>query len=112
MRQVGVRFDRYSPNFIGRDNGENLTAATAIDSTATYNASLSYRLPIHLEPYATVATSHFLDLGQGNELDVYEIQNGTYTQPSTLYEFGVKTSGLPQKVYGSIAAFQQKAILI
>ena len=104
----GVRFDRYSPNFIGRDNGESLTPATSIDTTATYNASLSYRLPIHLEPYATVATSHFLDLGQGNELDVYEIQNGTYTQPSTLYEFGVKTSGLPQKVYGSIAAFQQK----
>jgi iron complex outermembrane recepter protein len=105
---AGARFDRYSPEFIGRDNGESLTSGTASDNAGTYNASLSYRLPIHLEPYATVATSHFLDLGQGNELDVYEVQNGTYIQPSTLYEFGVKTSGLPEKIFGSVAAFRQR----
>jgi iron complex outermembrane receptor protein len=105
---AGVRFDRYSPNFTGRDNGESLTSGTATDNAGTYNGSLSYRLPIHLEPYATVATSHFLDLGQGNELDVYEVQNSTYIQPSTLYEFGVKTSGLPERVFGSVAAFRQR----
>jgi iron complex outermembrane receptor protein len=105
---AGVRYDRYSPDFIGRDNGEGLVSGTASDNAGTYNASLSYRLPFHLEPYATVATSHFLDLGQGNELDVYEVQNGTYIQPSTLYEFGVKTSGLPEKIFGSVAAFRQR----
>jgi iron complex outermembrane receptor protein len=105
---AGVRYDRYSPDFIGRDNGESLVSGTASDNAGTYNASLSYRLPFHLEPYATVATSHFLDLGQGNELDVYEVQNGTYIQPSTLYEFGVKTSGLPERIFGSVAAFRQR----
>jgi iron complex outermembrane recepter protein len=105
---AGVRYDRYSPNFIGRDDGEPLVSGTASNNAATYNASLSYRLPIHLEPYATAATSHFLDLGQGNELDVYEVQNGTYIQPSTLYEFGVKTSGIQEKIFGSVAAFRQR----
>jgi iron complex outermembrane receptor protein len=104
----GVRFDRYSPDFVGRFDGEPLSAAKAKNNAVTYNASLSYRLPIHLQPYVTVATSRFLDLGQGNELEVGQIRNGTYIQPSNLYEAGVKTAGLPQKIYMSVAAFRQK----
>lgn len=104
---VGVRFDRFSPDFMGRFDGEPLSAGKATKNTATYNASLSYRLPF-LQPYATVATSRFLDLGQGNELEVGQVRNGTFIQTSNLYEVGVKTAGLGEKLFASLAAFRQK----
>jgi iron complex outermembrane receptor protein len=105
---VGVRYDRYSPDFQGRFSGEPLAPGKSSDNAVTYNTSLSYRLPIHLQPYATYATSRFLDLGQGNELEVGQIQNGTYIQTSNLYEAGVKTAGLQEKIYASMAFFRQK----
>ena len=100
--------DRFSPDFMGRFDGEPLSAGKATKSTATYNASLSYRLPFHLQPYVTAATSRFLDLGQGNELEVGQVRNGTFIQTSNLYEAGVKTAGLGQKLFASLAGFRQK----
>jgi iron complex outermembrane receptor protein len=105
---VGVRFDRYTPDFMGRFNGEPMTPGKASSNAATYNASVSYKLPFHMQPYFTAATSRFLDLGQGNELDAGQVRDGTYLQNSTLYEGGVKTSGLTQKVFASLAVFRQK----
>jgi iron complex outermembrane receptor protein len=105
---AGFRVDRYSPDFTGRFSGEPMARGVNTDDAVTYNASLSYHLPIHLEPYATASTSRFLDLGQGNELEVGEIQGHAYIQPSSLYEVGVKTVGLPERIYGSLAVFRQK----
>ena len=45
---AGFRVDRYSPDSTGRFSGEALARGTATDTAVTYNASLSYRLPIHL----------------------------------------------------------------
>jgi iron complex outermembrane receptor protein len=106
---VGLRFDRYSPDFWGQDDQDTkLTHATATQNAVTYNASVSYRLPWNLHPYFTVATSRFLDLGQGNELDYAQVLNGTFLATSTLYEGGVKTSGLSNKVFASLSIFRQK----
>ena len=103
---TGVRFDRYSPDFTGRDFGETNARATATQNATTYNASVSYRLPYHVTPYFTAATSRFLDLGQGNELDYSQVQNGTFIQTSNLYEGGVKTS-LGQKLFAAASVFRQ-----
>lgn len=105
---AGVRFDRYTPDMTGRDFGEPNTRATAAENAVTYNASVSYALPFHLRPYFTVATSRFLDLGQGGELDYSQVQNGTFIQTSNLYEGGVKASGLNEKLYASVSIFRQK----
>jgi iron complex outermembrane receptor protein len=105
---AAARVDGYSPDFVGRFSGEPMVRGTNNDTAYTYNASVSYKLPIHLEPYATAATSRFLDLGQGNELEVGEINGHAYIQPSTLYEAGVKTVGLPARIYASVAGFRQK----
>ena len=106
---AGLRYDHYSPDFWGQDDQDtHLTHAKATDNAVTYNASVSYRLPFNLHPYFTVATSRFLDLGQGNELDYAQVQNGTFLATSTLYEGGIKTSGFDNKVYASLSIFRQK----
>ncbi len=104
----GVRYDHYTPNFIGSDNGEPLTRAKDSGGASTFNTSVTYRLPFHIIPYATYSTSRFLDLGQGGEIDYSEIQTHTWIQPSNLYEGGVKTSAFDGKVYGSFSLFRQK----
>ncbi len=104
---TGLRFDRYSPDFTGRDFGEKNTRATATQNATTYNASVSYHLPYHLTPYFTAATSRFLDLGQGNELDYTQVKDGTFIQTSNLYEGGVKSSW-GQKLFASASIFRQK----
>ncbi len=105
---TGARLDRYSPNFWGRDSGYGaLTQASATKISGSYNGSVSYTTPYHLTPYFTVATSHFLDLGQGNEIDYSEIPSGQYVEPSTLYEGGVK-SDIGQYLYAAFSFYRQK----
>jgi iron complex outermembrane recepter protein len=105
---TGARFDRYSPDFWGRDSGNGaLTHETAKNNGGLFTGSVSYRTPFHVTPYVTAATSRFLDLGQGNEIDASEIPGGTYIQPSTLYEGGVKTE-LDQKFFASLGFYRQK----
>lgn len=104
---AGVRFDRYSPDFTGRNFGETNTRATATQNATTYNASVSYHLPYKLTPYFTVANSRFLDLGQGNEIAYSQVKDGTFIQSSNLYEGGVKTSW-GQKLFASASFFRQK----
>jgi iron complex outermembrane recepter protein len=105
---VGVRYDRYTPDFTGRFDGEALHHSSGANNAATYNASVSYKSRYHFEPYFTVATSRFLDLGQGNELDQSQIADGTYIQTSRLYEGGVKSTGLPGRLFAAISVFNQK----
>jgi len=47
-------------------------------------------------------------LGQGNELEVGQVNSGTFIQTSNLYEAGVKTAGLHEKIFASMAVFRQK----
>jgi iron complex outermembrane receptor protein len=104
----GLRYDYYTPDFLGQDNGEGLTRAKDSGGATTYNTSVSLRLPFHITPYFTNSTARFLDLGQGGELDYTELQSHTWIQPSSLYEEGAKVSALDNKVYASFAFFNQK----
>jgi iron complex outermembrane recepter protein len=104
----GLRYDYYSPDFRGQDNGEGLTHATDSGGATTYNTSVSYRLPFHIVPYFSAATSRYLDLGQGGELDYSEIQTHTWIQPSTLYEAGAKASTFNDRIFTSFGFFRQK----
>jgi iron complex outermembrane recepter protein len=104
----GIRYDHYTPDYIGQDNGEGLTRAKDSGHAVTYNTSISYRLPFHISPYFTNATSRYLDLGQGGELDYSQVLNHTWIQPSNLYEAGVKTSAFDNKLFASFDFFRQK----
>jgi iron complex outermembrane receptor protein len=105
---TGARFDRYTPDFWGRYSGEPDTHGVATNNAGTYNASLSYRSRYHITPYFTAASSRYLDLGQGNELDATEIPTGAYIQPSNLYEAGAKAADTSGKYYFSAAFYRQK----
>ena len=104
----GVRLDYYTPDFTGRFNGEPVTHSTNNNTAATYNASVTYTAGKAVFPYFTYATSTYLELGQGSELDQAMVGNGTYLQDSNLYEGGVKFTGLAGKLFASAAMFQQK----
>jgi iron complex outermembrane receptor protein len=104
----GVRIDRYSPDFTGRFNGEPDARGTNTDTAATYNASATYTAGKGLFPYFTYATSTYLELGQGSELDQAMVANGTYLQDSNLYEGGLKFNGAGGRVFASAAMYQQE----
>jgi iron complex outermembrane receptor protein len=104
----GIRYDHYTPDFKGQDNGEGLTHASDTGNATTFNTSVSYRLPMKLIPYFTYATSRYLDLGQGGELDYSQIQNRTWVQPSNMYEGGLKTSAFENKLFASVGIYKQK----
>ena len=104
----GVRLDYYTPDFTGRFNGEPVSQSTSSDTATTYNVSVTYSPGQGLFPYFTYATSTYLELGQGSELDQAMVANGTYLQDSNLYEGGLKFSGLDGRVFASAAMFQQE----
>jgi iron complex outermembrane receptor protein len=105
---AGIRYDHYTPAFKGQDNGEGLTFASDSGNATTFNTSVSYRLPYHIIPYFTYATSRFLDLGQGGELDYTQIQNKTWIQTSDIYETGAKTSNFDNKLFAALSYYKQK----
>ncbi len=104
----GLRIDHYTPNFTGRFNGEALADSTSSDNAFTYNTSVSLTVADAVHPYFTYATSTYLELGQGGELDAAMVANGTYLQDSNLYEGGVKFSGLNNRLFATAAMFRQE----
>jgi iron complex outermembrane receptor protein len=104
----GIRVDHYTPDFTGRFNGEPNQHATSSDTAATYNASASVAAGKGFHPYFTWATSTYLELGQGSELDQSMVAAGTYLQDSNLYEGGVKYSGVQGRAFASASLFRQK----
>lgn len=104
---AGIRLDHYTPDFTGRFNGEASAHASSRDNAVTYNISVSYALS-RLQPYVTYATSTYLELGQGSELDQAMVANGTFLQDSNLYEGGVKFRGLDDHVFVTAAMFRQQ----
>ena len=104
---AGVRYDHYNPESTGRDDGEPDVHESGSAGATTYNVSVSYRLPRRIIPYFTYATSSYLSVGQGGEVDYSTIPNRTYLQPSHLYETGVKMA-ISNKLLASLALFKQQ----
>jgi iron complex outermembrane receptor protein len=103
----GVRYDYYNPSSTGTDGGEPMVHTSGSSGATTYNVSASYRLPYQIVPYFTYATSNYLSVGQGGEVDYSTIPNKAYIQASHLYETGVKVA-LGSKMLATVALFNQK----
>ncbi len=103
----GVRYDHYNPQSTGTDDGEPMVHTSGSDGATTYNVSASYRLPYQIVPYFTYATSQYLSVGQGGEVDYSTIPNKSYIQAAHLSEAGVKMA-LASKMLATLSLFQQK----
>lgn len=104
---AGVRYDYYNLDSTGTDFGEPNVHTSGSSGATTYNVSTSYRLPHQIIPYFTYATSSYLSVGQGGEVDYSTIPSKTFIQGSHLYETGVKAA-MGSKALASIALFKQK----
>jgi iron complex outermembrane receptor protein len=104
---LSARWDAYNANTNGTDLGGNFAKVRANDSAATYNVSVNYKIPGGITPYATHATSRYLELGQGGMIDRLNLGGGTWLQDSKLTEVGAKATLLKNKLYATVAYYDQ-----
>jgi len=102
------RLDAYEATTHGTDLGGAFAKVSADDTAATYNASLSYKIHPAFTPYITYAESTYLELGQGGMVDRLNLAAGTWLQDSKLTEVGVKTSAFKDKLFATLAYYEQE----
>ncbi len=102
------RFDSYRATTNGTDLGGAFAKVSGSDSAFTYNASLSYKTANGLTPYVTYAESSYVELGQGGMIDRLNLAGGTWLQDSKIAEAGVKGSLLENRLYATLAYYEQQ----
>ncbi len=106
---LGGRWDRYSVE--SEDTGilSYVIAGRQSDDRdkATWNASLTYKLPFGLMPYASYAKAAALEMSQAGDLAPNLIADGSWLSSSDLTEAGVKFQLLRGTLIGSLAAYRQ-----
>jgi iron complex outermembrane receptor protein len=83
-------------------------SASDTDGGISWTASLSYKTPIGLIPYATAARQTTVIAGQGAEITTTNIAEGTATAASKMHEFGIKGSFLNDSLYVAIDYYEQE----
>jgi iron complex outermembrane receptor protein len=74
----------------------------------SWNGSVSYKLPLGLIPYVTLAKQTTVIAGQGSEIDALTATKGLFLTASKLYEGGIKGSWLGGRLYAAISVYQQE----
>ncbi|MCZ8528390.1 TonB-dependent siderophore receptor [Alteromonas sp. PRIM-21] len=74
----------------------------------SWNASLSYEFEFGLIPYVTAAEQATLVAGQGAEIGVSQLGDGSAFDTSELLEFGIKGSLLEDTLYFALSSFEQE----
>jgi len=106
---LGGRYDHYEVE--SQDTGFlSYTVAgkqVADRNKATWNASLTYRAPYGLMPYASYAKASALKMSQAGDIAPSLVANGSWLSGSDLAEAGVKVQWLDGTLVGSLAAYRQ-----
>lgn len=106
---LGGRWDHYSVE--SEDTGvlSYVIAGRQADdrNKATWNASLTYRLPIGLMPYVSYAKAAALEMSQAGDVAPNLVADGSWLSSSDLTEAGVKFQLLRGTLIGSLAAYRQ-----
>jgi iron complex outermembrane receptor protein len=105
---LSARWDNYKATTNGTDLGGNFAKVTDKDDAFTYNASLSYKAANGLTPYLTYAESTYVELGQGGMIDRLNLAAGTWLQDSKITEAGVKGTLLENRLYATLAYYEQQ----
>ncbi|GLS27890.1 TonB-dependent siderophore receptor [Marinibactrum halimedae] len=83
-------------------------SASDTDEGVSWTVSLSYDTSIGLIPYVTFSEQATTVAGQGAELTVGNIEDGTAMDVSTLKEVGVKGSFLDDSLYFAVSVYEQE----
>jgi iron complex outermembrane receptor protein len=106
---LGGRWDRYSVE--SQDTGflsYTVTGRKTADrNKATWNVSVTYKLPIGLMPYASYAKASALEMSQGGDIAPGLVADGSWLSSSDLAEAGLKFQLLRGTLIGSLAAYRQ-----
>ncbi|ADG09546.1 TonB-dependent receptor [Caulobacter segnis] len=106
---LGGRWDHYSVE--SEDTGflSYTVAGRQADDRdkATWSASLTYKLPVGLMPYASYAKASALEMSQAGDIAPGLIADGSWLSSSDLSEAGVKFQLLRGTLIGSLAAYRQ-----
>ncbi|MEN9404968.1 MAG: hypothetical protein RL091_3671, partial [Verrucomicrobiota bacterium] len=105
---LSARWDNYKATTNGTDLGGVFAKVTDSQDAFTYNASLSYKAPCGLTPYFTYAESSYVELGQGGMIDRLNLEGGTWLQDSKITEAGVKGTLLDNRLYATLAWYEQQ----
>jgi len=112
---VGVFTGKNAQNFGTTANIENRistveTYQTGNDTAYSYNASISYQLPFNIRPYVTYAEQSALIVDASDaSVAAASWRAGAFGR-SKLMEAGVKVSALNNKLFGTLAVFEQNRI--
>lgn len=116
---LGVRYDTIDIESTSRQDlilpsariegneGTPVSAEETVDGWS-WNASISYEFEIGLIPYITAAEQATLVAGQGAEIGVGQLGDGSAFDTSELIEFGVKGSLLDDTLYFALSSFEQE----
>lgn len=88
----------------------NAMSAEAEEDGISWTASVSYKLPFGLTPYVTVSEQATIVMGQGSEINPDLVRDGNALADSELTEVGVKGSFLDDRLFMSLAAFEQTRV--
>lgn len=105
---LSARWDSYKATTNGTNLAGVFARVTGKDDAFTYNASLSYKASNGLTPYITYAESSYVELGQGGMIDRLNLEGGTWLQESKITEAGVKGTLLENRLYATLAWYEQQ----
>ncbi len=111
---LGARYDKI--DVTSTNVPSKLRVAPAILSGSgskggwSWNASVSYKLPLGLIPYVTLSRQTTVIAGQGSEVAASDAIAGTFITASKLYEGGIKGSWLGGKLYAALSIYDQERV--
>lgn len=111
---AGARYDHLSVTT--RDVASKLedpsSAASASDSKGawSWSASINYKTPFGLIPYATISRQSTVIAGQGAEIYAGDVASGTFISASKLYEGGIKGTFLDNRLYAAVSVYKQTRV--
>lgn len=109
---LGVRYDSIEMESMTPDekllfgDGED-DFASATESGTSWTASLSWETPIGITPYVTASSQVTVIAGQGADLTVENVAEGSAIDDSNLLEGGVKGSFVDGRLYAALSYFKQ-----
>lgn len=84
--------------------------ATDSEELLSWSASINWTTPFGLTPYVTVAEQATLIAGQVGDLPTAQIDSGSWTDTSDLWEVGLKGSFLDDTLYFAINYYEQERV--